>query len=71
MKYYEINFYGENDVRDYSWYIKNKIALTDDEVKKEVAKNIGYGLTQEDLDNIVSITEISAYEFTSSCGIEA
>lgn len=32
MNYYEINFYGEFDERDYSWYIKEPKQLTNDEV---------------------------------------
>ena len=83
MNYYEINFFGENDERDYSYYLKNKSPLTREEIENiliidnhtEEIKNAIIGCREmnclEIINNISYIQEIPAEEFVRCCDIEA
>jgi len=73
MKYYEIGFYGEGHERDWTFYMKSEKALTNEEVVEKLSNEfLGIdGLEQHHIENIDIISEITAEEFTSCCGIEA
>lgn len=72
MNYYEINFYGVDHEKSWSFYIKSEKELNDLEVEsllKTVFIGVD-GLEQHHIDNIDSIHKISAEEFKQSSGIE-
>lgn len=73
MKYYEVDLYEyNNDERYYNWYLKNQGELTDEQVKAVLIRDfLGKGLSQEDINNITAIREITGDEFTTCSGISA
>lgn len=73
MNYYEIVFYGEGHEKDWTFYLKSNIKLTDAGVAEKLLHDfIGVdGLEQHHLENIVSVNEITVKEFEMCSGIES
>lgn len=69
--YYEVNFYGEGHEMNYPFYIKSIEELDNEKIVLKLENEfVRVGLLkQHHVENIVNFREITAREFSLSCGI--
>ncbi|WP_223588227.1 hypothetical protein [Neobacillus bataviensis] len=72
-KYYEIVFYEAKRPDSWCFYIWSDVPITNEEMPRVLKRDfLGVsGLSQQHIDNIYDVYEITAEQFTSRCGIKA